>query len=61
MNGDVWGNNTGWVTDSDECDWFNTALGGFCSSEGVVVEFDIMYNELEGTIPDEIALLPFRK
>jgi hypothetical protein len=61
MNGDVWGNNTGWVTDSDECDWFNTALGGFCNSEGVVVEFDIMYNELEGTIPDEIALLPFRK
>ena len=57
-NGDSWDNNTGWLSDVDECYWFNTAFGGFCSSDGIVVELDIMDNGMDGTIPEEIALLP---
>jgi len=56
--GDTWDNKTGWLSDEDECSWFNTAFGGFCSDDGAVVELDIMANGMGGTLPEEIALLP---
>jgi len=61
-NGDDWYNNDGWLTDSDECEWYNGAnTWSFCVS-GLVSELDLYDssiggNNLVGTIPDEIALL----
>ena len=61
-NGDGWNNNTGWLTDEDECSWYNKANEAFCVN-GSVFELD-MYdlerktaNNLVGTIPNELALL----
>jgi hypothetical protein len=60
-NGTKWNNNSDWMTDSDECAWYNTA-DSFCKN-GSVAELDF-YNEndyvgnnLVGTIPNELALL----
>jgi hypothetical protein len=55
-NGGNWDNNGGWMSDMDECEWFNDAEGPFCWN-GVVVEFDFFQNNLRGTIPEELALL----
>ena len=57
-NANSWDNNTGWLSGVDECYWFNTAFGGFCFSDGVVMELDIMDNGMDCTIPEEIVLLP---
>jgi hypothetical protein len=55
--GYLWQNNTGWLSDADECtNWFNTALGSFCSS-GAVSDLGIDNNTLDGRIPAEVALL----
>jgi hypothetical protein len=53
-------NNTGWLSDKDEHNWFNTAFGGFCSSEAsAMAELDVMYdNYMNGTIPKVLAFLP---
>lgn len=56
-NGDEWANNTGWMTDSDECEWFSRADRAVCSSDGAILELDVRHNNLEGAIPNEIALL----
>lgn len=55
-DGSRWGNNDGWVSDSEECDWYNTAKGSFCEN-GFVVELSIVSNMLAGTIPNELTLL----
>jgi hypothetical protein len=60
-NGAQWNNNADWMTDSDECAWFNTA-DSFCKN-GSVAEIDFYNfdddngNNLFGTIPNELALL----
>jgi hypothetical protein len=55
--GYLWQNNTGWLSDADECtNWFNTAPGSFCSSSAVS-DLGIDNNALDGTIPAEVALL----
>jgi hypothetical protein len=55
--GYLWQNNTGWLSDADECtNWFNTAPGSFCSS-GAVSDLEIDNNTLDGRIPAEVALL----
>lgn len=57
-NGDSWTNNTGWLSDSDECGWYNGAAGGeLCSSQGLVVGLDLSKNNLTGNIPAEVGLL----
>lgn len=56
-NGDSWWRNTSWLTDKDECVWYNDAQGPFCSSDGAVVELTLFENNLVGTIPEEVALL----
>jgi hypothetical protein len=55
-NGGNWDNNAGWLSDTDECGWYNEAEGPFCWN-GVVLEFDLFQNSLDGTIPEELALL----
>jgi hypothetical protein len=66
-NGDKWNNKSGWLSDADECEWYNSEsfndLGGsFCHDGEVVglamVEVDtVSGNNLDGTIPNEIALI----
>lgn len=55
-NGDSWGDNSGWLSDDDECSWYNRADDSFCSN-GAVVEVDLWTNNLVGTIPAELGLL----
>jgi hypothetical protein len=58
LNGNSWTNNNGWLTDSDECDWYNQADDGpFCTVDGGVRELDFFQNNLDGTIPPEVGLL----
>jgi hypothetical protein len=62
-SGDNWNRNTAWITDVDECDWYNLADTSFCDVNGTVVELDFYDldtetgNNLVGTIPNELALL----
>jgi hypothetical protein len=68
-NGDKWNNKNGWLSDADECKWYNSktfnGVGeSFCRNGEVVglvmVEADgatLTSNNLDGTIPNEIALL----
>jgi hypothetical protein len=62
-NGDSWNDNTGWMTDDDECSWYNDAFESFCNTGGSILELDLYDditdtgNNLVGTIPNEIALL----
>jgi hypothetical protein len=62
-SGDNWNRNTAWITDVDECDWYNLADTSFCDVNGTVVELDFydldteIGNNLVGTIPNELALL----
>lgn len=55
-NGFAWEDSDGWLTDGDECEWFNEADGRFCVN-GTVTDFDLLENNLAGAIPVELALL----
>lgn len=64
--GDTWSNNNNWLDDGDECNWYSStqwaswsgvASGSLCSSSGSVVLIDMKGNNLQGTIPQELALL----
>jgi hypothetical protein len=56
-SGDNWVNKFGWLSDRDECEWYNDAEGPFCVG-GFVGELDLHGpNGLAGTIPPELALL----
>lgn len=61
-NGDEWDTNVGWLSDGDECDWWKDTTQPIydrdsCSSGGAVVNLILYRNSLDGTIPEEIALL----
>jgi len=56
-NGDLWENNTGWLSNGDECGWFYSDDGLFCSDNGSVVVLNLSANNLKGSLPDDIALL----
>lgn len=47
----------GWLSDDDECSWWNDANDVFCTADGAALEFDLWRNNLIGTIPAELALL----
>lgn len=58
-NGNNWRYNTLWLSDDDECGWYNEAEASFCAN-GAVTELDLhgaTSQNLVGTIPNEIALL----
>lgn len=58
LNGDGWTNNDGWLSDDEECTWYNQADDGpFCMVGGGVRELDFFQNNLSGTIPAEVGLL----
>ena len=52
-NGDNWNRNDNWLTDAPLGNWF----GITANRDGVVVEFEVDENNLEGEMPSEIAHL----
>jgi len=57
-NGEEWFSSSGWMSSSDECDWFATSNSGhMCDELGHVVEIDLRSNNLKGVLPAELSLL----
>ena len=42
-NGNNWDRNSGWLSNEDECDWYNLADGSFCDESGAVMELDFTF------------------
>jgi hypothetical protein len=51
--GDEWINNTGWLVEVAECDWFQVV----CNAESQLLNLTLVNNGLNGTIPEEIRAL----
>ena len=45
--GEHWYNNTGWMTEQDQCDWY----GITCDEEGYVIEINLSSNNMRGDFP----------
>jgi hypothetical protein len=57
-NGEKWHHNTKWLSDEEECDWYNRADGSRCSNEGTILTtLHLWSNKLFGSVPDELMLL----
>lgn len=56
-DGDRWVNNDSWLSNDDECSWHSPNRRTLCNLRGNVNELDLAYNDFEGTIPPELALL----
>jgi hypothetical protein len=53
-SGSEWKENTGWLSDDDECDgWYSIA----CTDDGAITSLLLPSNGLNGTLPEELALL----
>lgn len=59
MNGDEWFDNTGWLSDDEECTWLTLTdvEMPLCNEKGEYYSLALLENNLEGTIPIELALL----
>jgi hypothetical protein len=55
LNGAGWLNNTGWLSPSHECSWFNMDVTCDESNRFVVLAFDA--NNLRGTLPPDLGYL----
>lgn len=56
--GTAWVQSSLWLSEMEECSWFNTEEKGLvCNSDGRVVEINLQSNNLQGSIPLEILLL----
>eukprot|EP00980_Cylindrotheca_fusiformis_P014029 scaffold3670_cov124-Cylindrotheca_fusiformis.AAC.5 len=57
-DGNNWNSNEGWLTTSNECDWFFSSTNRSpCDSNGRIVELNLENNGLQGSIPNEIDIL----
>jgi hypothetical protein len=56
-NGNGWQNLVGWLSDDDECRWYNLANSSSCDENKSVMELDLTGNNLVGKIPNELAML----
>jgi hypothetical protein len=59
LQGDSWLNNTGWLSNEHECQWFSRVNRGICSwpQPRNIRRLVLYYNNLHGTLPNEIGLL----
>ena len=55
-DGPSWTNNTGWLSDTDDCSWFGAPSAGPCF-EGKRMILNLEANNLVGMLPPEIGLL----
>jgi Leucine-rich repeat (LRR) protein len=54
--GDGWLENSLWLSNEDECMWYSRAVSP-CGTESNLQRLELYYNNVQGTIPPEIALL----
>lgn len=58
-SGANWTSSTSWLNyDVTECNWFTKASTSVCSDQGVFDNLDLSSNNLDGYLPDELALMP---
>lgn len=57
MDGPNWTAQTGWLSDSSECEWFSRDNRNPCGLDGSLHRLLLFFNNLRGTIPREISLL----
>jgi Leucine-rich repeat (LRR) protein len=55
--GAMWLNDDGWLSTDDECTWFTTSGTNPCNQDGSYISLELINNNLNGTIPAELALL----
>jgi len=55
-NGDNWRENTGWLSELDECSWLSTSEST-CDDMGEYIKLDLQDNNLVGTLPPELMIL----
>jgi hypothetical protein len=53
--GTSWKRQDSWISDDDECDWYNN--GSYLCTRGSVETLSLSFNNLVGTIPNELGLL----
>jgi hypothetical protein len=56
-SGSDWFDSDLWLSDLDECDWLTTSDSDICDEGGRITQIDLRDNNLEGTVPEELALL----
>ena len=56
-NGDDWFFNDGWLSDDEECDWYNRAGRRACNPRGELKSLELDYNNLNGELPIEVGHL----
>jgi Leucine-rich repeat (LRR) protein len=54
-NGRLWKQNTGWLTDSDECTWYQSSNESACVN-GTLRMLSLRDNNLYGLLPNDVAL-----
>jgi hypothetical protein len=61
LNGTTWSNNTGWLSDKDECQWKvvteSASAPAPCDEDGRFVNLSVFENNATGLLPDEIGFL----
>jgi len=55
-NGQAWKTTTDWLTGNTECNWFGIACK-FLQQQSVVTKIDLHSNNLQGSLPPDVALL----
>uniref|UniRef100_A0A7S4AAL6 L domain-like protein n=1 Tax=Pseudo-nitzschia australis TaxID=44445 RepID=A0A7S4AAL6_9STRA len=55
-NGDDWVNNSAWLSELDECNWWSTAQT-VCDELGRYKKLDLQGNNLVGSLPPELVIL----
>jgi hypothetical protein len=56
-SGDKWMDCTGWLSDQDECEWLSFSFDDVCNNDDCFLELAMVDNNLDGTMPVELALL----
>ena len=59
LGGERWNENGGWLSDQDECLWIAPTVDGSspCNEDRIFSKLELHGNNIEGTIPFEIAIL----
>ncbi len=57
LEGESWVNSDGWLTANDLCLWFTTSNESICDELGLLNRLDLVQNNLQGSLPEELALL----
>jgi hypothetical protein len=57
-NGDRWKDKTAWMSTTNECSWISSASSlDVCDNSGRYLSLHLQENNLDGTIPSELAIL----